>query len=81
MNAVVVQTPVDSVAYSFNGFGRAPSNGLNSDGTNVLTQIEVKSGGATEGRKMRIVITSGGEIRMCDPAVSTDSDDPRKCPL
>lgn len=68
----------------FNGLGRvtSPSGAAN------MTQILISNPGggvcqhldATNGtmRCLRIDISTGGEVKMCDPAV-TDATDPRKC--
>lgn len=62
---------------TFNGFGRI----ANSD---RIQKIDVTGTGTGTGtgvnyRNLRIAITSAGQVRMCDPAVS-DANDPRKCP-
>jgi len=73
-NAVVTATGGSSVV--FNGLGRMSGVGL--------TQIDVTntSGGVCQPagpmRCLRINIGSGGQMRMCDPAV-TDATDPRFC--
>lgn len=68
----------------FNGLGRvtSPSGAAN------MTQIMISNPGAglcqhldaTNGtmRCLRIDVSTGGEVKMCDPAV-TDAADPRKC--
>ncbi|MDM0065660.1 GspH/FimT family pseudopilin [Variovorax sp. J31P207] len=58
---------------TFNGFGRIAN-------TDPIQKIDV-TGTATgvTYRNLRIAITSAGQVRMCDPAVS-DANDPRKCP-
>jgi type IV fimbrial biogenesis protein FimT len=68
----------------FNGLGRvtSPSGAAN------MTQMLISNPGggvcqhidATNGtmRCLRIDISTGGEVKMCDPAV-TDATDPRKC--
>jgi type IV fimbrial biogenesis protein FimT len=63
---------------TFTGLGRALAGGI--------TQIDFSnSTGACQHitstgkmRCMRIMVTSGGQARMCDPKV-TDVNDPRKC--
>lgn len=81
-SAVITTTPSDSSAYTFNGFGRAPEGALNSDASAVLTQLDITSGvtppSGVSWRAMRIQLTNGGDIRMCDPAVTSTSD-PRSC--
>lgn len=54
----------------FNGLGRVLT------GANWISRIDVSATGTT--RALRIVITPGGQIRMCDPAVIS-STDARKC--
>ncbi|WP_303783958.1 GspH/FimT family pseudopilin [Azovibrio restrictus] len=63
---------------TFNGMGRVLER--NPDGTNPITQIEVDNPklSAEEKRNLRITINAGGEIRLCDPKV-TDNSDPRSC--
>jgi type IV fimbrial biogenesis protein FimT len=75
-NASATATGGDTV--TFNGLGRM-------QGGTGLSQIDISNptGGTcqTEGgamRCLRIRVTTGGDMRMCDPAV-TDSADPRFC--
>lgn len=79
---VVTPTPADANAVTFTGLGRtpAPPANLNLDGSSLLTQLDVDSSGlpAATSREMRIMISSGGQIRMCDPNVG-DATDPRAC--
>lgn len=78
-NVTVTATPSDSSGITFDGFGRAPTTGLNNDGTPTLTQLDftsVATGGTW--RNLRIRTTAGGDIRLCDPNVSSSSD-PRSC--
>lgn len=70
----------------FNGLGRANTNPSTIPPPPVITAIEITypSGGAcalSAGpmRCLRIVVSSGGQVRMCDPAVSSTTD-PRVCP-
>jgi len=73
-NAVVAATGGSSIV--FNGLGRTSGA--------AITQIDITntSGGncqpAGPMRCLRINISSGGQMRMCDPAV-TDNTDPRFC--
>jgi len=68
-----------SVIY-FNGLGRQASPG----GAANITQIDITNpvGGTCQPagpmRCMRITISTGGQVKMCDPAV-TDVTDPRIC--
>ncbi|MGH8686618.1 MAG: GspH/FimT family pseudopilin [Burkholderiales bacterium] len=82
----IAATPA-GVVY-FNGLGRPTSPG----GALNMTQIEITNpvGGACEQkdgsggpmRCLRILISTGGEARMCDPAVDSAvfPNDPRLCP-
>lgn len=54
----------------FNGFGRV-------NGAAPLAQVNVTSS-VNGTRSLRIQISNGGSIRLCDPVV-TDPSDPRKC--
>lgn len=68
----------------FNGLGRANTNPSTIPPPPVITTIEITypSGGACAlagpMRCLRIVVSSGGQVRMCDPAVSSTTD-PRVC--
>jgi type IV fimbrial biogenesis protein FimT len=57
---------------TFNGFGRV----VDTTGIGVI-DIDNQTPG-NDFRALRIVIGSGGTIRMCEPRV-TDSNDPRRC--
>lgn len=81
-NAVITPTPGDANAVTFTGLGRmpAPPGNLNADGSPLLTQIDIDSAvmSAADSRDMRILISTGGQIRMCDPNVA-EATDPRAC--
>lgn len=73
---VVVQgsdaTGSDADSIIFNGFGRPT-------GAASLARISVNNDvQGDDYRALRIVISTGGTVRMCEPAV-TSSSDPRKC--
>ena len=78
-NAVVrgLSGAVAATTVTFNGLGRVT-------GAGAITQINVTntSGGncqpAGPMRCLRLNISSGGQVRMCDPAVA-DNTDPRFC--
>jgi type IV fimbrial biogenesis protein FimT len=76
-NVVLTPTPDASNTVTFNGFGRMTAN---ADGSALLTAVDVDNPtlGSTASRDLRIVISGGGEVKMCDPNVS-DTLDPRKC--
>lgn len=73
-NVVLAVSPAGATTVTFNGFGR-PTGGLEQ-----VAQIDLDSAvlAADKSRDLRIVITTGGEIRMCDPNV-VDTLDPRRC--
>lgn len=62
---------------TFNGFGATRATCVN--GTAPIDTIEITSD-AGNARNMRIRITAGGSVRLCDPAVSdADADNPAYC--
>lgn len=74
--AVVAIVPSGADRITFNGMGWLATN---NDGSDSITQINV-SGAAlsdSEIRTLRIVVSTGGASRMCDPNVTTG--DPRAC--
>lgn len=78
---VAVTTPIFTSTLSFNGVGRLTAATLPT-GNNAVFNISNPTGGtcvAAGGtmRCLRIVVTSAGQIRMCDPALS--SSDPQAC--
>ena len=80
-SATLAVLPAGATTVTFNGLGRTPTSPANNDdGTPFLTQIDVDSSvmSAADSRELRIVIGSGGQIRMCDPSVSEPTD-PRSC--
>jgi type IV fimbrial biogenesis protein FimT len=56
---------------TFNGFGRVANT------TSISTVVLDGIGGGTY-RKLEVMVSPTGSVRMCDPAVSS-STDPRKC--
>jgi type IV fimbrial biogenesis protein FimT len=80
--AIVTPTPVDAYSVTFTGLGRTPDppNDINADGSTLLTQIDADSSvlPAAESRNLRILISAGGQMRMCDPTVAAGTD-PRAC--
>jgi len=76
-NAVVAVTGGTSV--TFTGLGRAQAGGMTeinfSNSTGTCQHVDPVNG---KMRCMRILVSSGGQARMCDPKV-TAADDPRKC--
>ncbi|TMG76467.1 MAG: prepilin-type N-terminal cleavage/methylation domain-containing protein [Betaproteobacteria bacterium] len=85
-NAIVTPTPAGpppAIAVTFSPLGSVVAN---SDGSAVLTRVDV---GSTTGtcqadggpmRCLRVVVTGGGSVRMCDPTPGIVAPDPRACP-
>ena len=65
-----------AAAITFNGLGRVVAN---SGGSASIATIDVGSSllTAAQQRNLRITVSTGGNIKMCDPAISTG--DPRAC--
>lgn len=59
---------------TFSGVGTVSS--LNADGSSPLAMIDAQGSGVT--KPMRILLSAGGQSRLCDPAVTVDGD-PKKC--
>ena len=81
-NVVLTPTPADANRITFTGLGRTPTNpALNADGSSLLTRIDADSAAlsAAESREMRVVVSTGGSLLLCDPNIA-DTTDPRACP-
>jgi len=76
-NAQLATQPAGASRITFNGMGWIAAN---DDATPSITQVDVTSTvvTGTEARPLRLVITPGGSVKMCDPQVP--ADDPRVCP-
>lgn len=74
--AAVVITPDIADRVTFNGMGWVTPN---NDGSPTIVQIDVNSAVVVseEIRPLRVVIGTGGAVKMCDPAVA--AGDPRGC--
>lgn len=59
---------------SFNGLGRVPNANVGDD----ITRIDVTTNGVTSGKRYVVIIGTGGQIRMCDPAL-VFSANPQGC--
>lgn len=68
--AVLKVAPDNATTVTFTGLGRRATT--NQDGSPVLTSVDI-NGGA-----LRITISPGGEVRMCDPNI-TVLGDPQAC--
>jgi len=80
-NATVFVTPAGAPPsfVTFNGLGGVVSP--NADGSAPITTIDICNpaiGGANT-RPLRVIVSPGGSIRMCDPKVA-DVTDARACP-
>lgn len=81
-NNAAVATPGFTTTLTFNGLGRERSlpaaNNAVIDISNPAAGTCVASGGNM--RCLRVVVTPGGQIRMCDPALTvTNPSDPQAC--
>lgn len=78
-NVIVTVTPSGATTVTFNSLGRVVAN---ADGSTSVTQLvlDAPTGiiSASQSRELWVTITSGGQIRTCDPNV-TAAGDPRKC--
>lgn len=80
--AVITRTvPEGSLMLTYNGMGRVEA--VNADGSVPFNRVDVDLPtsvlAASRSRDLRLMVGAGGEIRMCDPAVSAPNDS-RKCP-
>jgi type IV fimbrial biogenesis protein FimT len=81
-NAQLQATPGGATTVTFTPLGGI---GTNADGSASVTRLDVTnpSGGACSPagamRCLRIVISGGGTVRMCDPHPSVVAPDPRAC--
>jgi type IV fimbrial biogenesis protein FimT len=72
-------TATFTTTLSFNGFGKASTL---PPGNSALFDISNSSGGGTctTMRCLRVVVTAGGQIRMCDPKLTlTNAGNPQAC--
>jgi type IV fimbrial biogenesis protein FimT len=75
-NAVVT---ADAGSVAFNGLGRAAAGSLTQiDVTNPANGACKTPAGNEPMRCLRLSVSAGGQVRMCDPAVD-DATDPRRC--
>jgi type IV fimbrial biogenesis protein FimT len=70
IGATLTVTPDEATTVTFNGLGRRAI--ANKDLTPVLTSVTVNG-------SLRITISAGGEVRMCNPAVASSTGDPTAC--
>lgn len=74
--ASIAVLPAGSATVTFNGMGWVTAN---ADGTASIAQVDVGSSimTGTEIRSLRVIVSPGGSMRMCDPALG--APDPRAC--
>jgi type IV fimbrial biogenesis protein FimT len=83
-NAKANPTPDGAIAVTFSPLGSVLTT--NSDGSSPFTQVDVVNtqGDCTAAggpmRCLRVVVTGGGSIRMCDPTPGIVAPDTRACP-
>lgn len=67
-----------TAALTFNGFGRVTAN---ADATPPIARMDIAPSGlsASQARPLRILVTTGGSIRLCDPSPDLQPTDPRAC--
>jgi len=76
--------PLFAGTVTFNGMGRVVTTGVSASlvaGDNAIYAISNPTGGSCAAvgpmRCLRVVVSTGGQVRMCDPALA--STDPRGC--
>jgi type IV fimbrial biogenesis protein FimT len=81
----IAQTPNDTVAVTFSPLGSVLPTNFNAsppitrvDVIKPLPNLCIADGGSM--RCLRVVVTGGGSIRMCDPTPGIVAPDPRACP-
>jgi len=81
-NAELTITPGGATTVTFSPLGGVTAN---SDGTPAITTLDIKNpfGGACAPagamRCLRVIISAGGTVRMCDPHPAVVAPDPRAC--
>jgi type IV fimbrial biogenesis protein FimT len=82
-SANVTTAPGTAIAVTFSPLGSVVPN---FDGSPILARVDVANSRldcqAASGpmRCLRVVVTGGGSIRMCDPTPGIVAPDPRVCP-
>ena len=76
-NAQIQITPNGTKAVTFNGMGRVVANTGGDAGTPAITQVDVTN--PKGDRPMRVTVSTGGSLRMCDPSPKLQAGDPRAC--
>jgi type IV fimbrial biogenesis protein FimT len=79
-NATVAVAPTSASTLSFNGLGKVTAATLTAGSTATFSITNPTGGACAVTGRMRclnVVVTPGGQIRMCDPALA--STDPQAC--
>ncbi len=77
-NVTVAMTPAGATTVTFNALGKVVANAdASASITQVAVDVPVAILSAAESRDLRIVVSAGGNIRMCDPNVA--APDSRSC--
>jgi type IV fimbrial biogenesis protein FimT len=75
-----VALAADNTSVVFNGMGRVVGTGIGSiDLRSLSGACEHEDANGTM-RCLRVLVSTGGQIRLCDPKVDTGGTDPRRCP-
>ncbi len=75
-SVTTTRTPANATQITFNGLGRVVTN---TDTSATLTAVDVAVSGGPPNSTLRIQISSpGGQVRICDPSV-TSTTDTRRC--
>jgi type IV fimbrial biogenesis protein FimT len=81
-NAQLTVTPGGATTVTFTALGSVTAN---ADGSSTVQQLDLTnpSGGACQPtgamRCLRVVVSAGGTVRMCDPTPGVVAPDPRAC--
>lgn len=73
-NAQIQVTPNGATTVTFNSMGRVAAN---ADASAAITQVDVSNPNGD--RPLRITVSTGGSLRMCDPSPKLQAGDPRAC--
>ena len=77
-NAVVQTSPGGALVVTFDAMGGRSTT--NDNGTSPIDSIDITSAQTMAGlRPLRIVITTSGSLRMCDPDTNLKVGDTRRC--
>lgn len=73
-NAQIQVTPNGATTVTFNSMGRVAAN---ADASAPINQVDVSN--PRGDRPLRITVSTGGSLRMCDPSPKLQVGDPRAC--